>query len=539
MDLTRRDALRAGGLALAGAAVVGTASAAVTTRDLRIDSWDGTELAATLFLPSGTGEHPAVLMTHGWGSDRSMAKARAQRYVEHGYVVLKYDSRGFGESEGEVGVDGPNEVKDAQTLITWLANHSRVLSEGDDPVVGMDGESYAGGIQLNTAAVDDRLDALVPRWAWHDLRYSLEPNGRPLDGAESYEDGVVKLGWAAALFGLGTAGSRGVTAGGNHHPDTYDTEGLSPRIHEALVKGLATNDIPDDEEAWFRARSPSHKLAAIDVPTLLISGWVDTLFTPKEAVANFRGLRETGTDARLLLFEGGHVAGPGLLPGNEHTDAAALAWLDTHLKGDGASDQPVVEFFDEQTATYRAAETIEPVGRDDPSLAVSEVLGSGSTVVANSIAPTSTSHFLPVDRDATETTAMRIDVPVERETTVFGAPEVELTATLLGTEARLFLKVYHVTDEGQTLVDGQVTPTRLTGAPGETVSETVSMEPFYREFAPGDTLRFVVATSDSGHASSRQSAGVEISHDETTITYPTRRALGAPSADHAAGDPSS
>ncbi|WP_255195668.1 CocE/NonD family hydrolase [Halorarius litoreus] len=530
MDLTRRDALRAGGLALAGTFATGTASAAVTTRDLRIDSWDGTELAATLFRPPGSDEHPALLMTHGWGLDRSTAEARAQTYAQNGYVVLTYDSRGFGESEGQVGVDGPNEVQDAQALITWLADQSRVRADGDDPVVGMDGESYAGGIQLNTAAVDDRLDAIVPRWCWHDLRYSLEPNGRPLDGAENYEDGVVKVGWAAALFGLGTAGSRGVTAGGNNHPDTYDTEGLSPRIHEALVKGLATNDIPDDEEAWFRARSPSHKLADIDIPTLLISGWIDTLFTPKEAVANFRGLRETGTDARLLLFNGGHVAGPGLVPGNAHTDAAALAWLDTHLKGDGQSDRPVVEVFDEQTGTYRPADDIEPVGRDDPSLTVSDVLGSGSTPIINSVAPTSTSHFSPEDRDATEATAMRIDIPIERDTTVFGAPEVELTATLLGPEARLFLKAYHVTNDGATLIDGQVTPTRLTGAVGTTVSETVAMEPFYRRFAAGDTLRFVVATSDSGHATSRESAGVEVDHDATTIRYPTQRALGRPGA---------
>ena len=85
-------------------------------------------------------------------------------------MFCAYDSRGFGESGGEVGVDGPNEVADALTLLDQLALGEvggvsvNVTTDADGPVCAMDGLSYAGGIQLNTMAVStaDAADRLLP-----------------------------------------------------------------------------------------------------------------------------------------------------------------------------------------------------------------------------------------------------------------------------------------------------------------------------------------------------------------------------------------
>ena len=53
--------------------------------------------------------------------------------------------------------------------------------------MGMVGASYGGGIQLVTAAIDCRVDAIVPQIAWHSL--GTEPlqgaDGRRADGATS------------------------------------------------------------------------------------------------------------------------------------------------------------------------------------------------------------------------------------------------------------------------------------------------------------------------------------------------------------------
>lgn len=128
------------------------------TETLTIDSFDGTTIEASLYEPAGGDPQPAILMTHGWGGTRADREPLAELYASNGYVVPTYDSG------GAVGVDGPNEVGNAQRLLTWLADRESVRTDGEgDPRVGMDGYSYGAGIQLMTAIADDRLDALVPR----------------------------------------------------------------------------------------------------------------------------------------------------------------------------------------------------------------------------------------------------------------------------------------------------------------------------------------------------------------------------------------
>ena len=58
----------------------------------------------------------------------------------------------------------------------------------------MSGASYGGGIQLVTAAIDSRLDAIAPDIAWHSLVTSL------------YKAQSPKAGWGSALFALGVEG---------------------------------------------------------------------------------------------------------------------------------------------------------------------------------------------------------------------------------------------------------------------------------------------------------------------------------------------
>ena len=112
------------------------------------------------------------------GSDRKSDRVtrKADHYASHGYVVLTYDSRGFGDSGGVVGLNGPDEVRDARTLIDRLTGRGDIVHDAaGDPRLGMDGYSYSGAIQLLTAAEDDRIDTVVPRITWNDLEFRWRP----------------------------------------------------------------------------------------------------------------------------------------------------------------------------------------------------------------------------------------------------------------------------------------------------------------------------------------------------------------------------
>ena len=51
------------------------------------------------------------------------------------------------------------------------------MESEDDPLIGMVGGSYGGGIQLATAGTPDkRIDAIVPTITWNSLNQSLYPS---------------------------------------------------------------------------------------------------------------------------------------------------------------------------------------------------------------------------------------------------------------------------------------------------------------------------------------------------------------------------
>ena len=51
---------------------------------------------------------PALLLAHGFGSDRSSLDEAARAWAREGYVVLTWSARGFGASGGTIGLNDPD-----------------------------------------------------------------------------------------------------------------------------------------------------------------------------------------------------------------------------------------------------------------------------------------------------------------------------------------------------------------------------------------------------------------------------------------------
>ncbi len=238
---------------------------------------------------------------------RRSARSASAPLRAAGYNVLTWDPRGFGDSGGVVQVDSPDaEGRDVKKLVSYVAKQPEAkLDRKRDPRVGMTGASYGGGIQLTAAALDKRIDAIVPDIAWHSLTTSL------------YQDSTFKAGWGSILYSLGKAMGT-----------------LDPHIDSAAQQGETTGHISKADEAWFRSRGPGDLVKRIKVPTLLIQGTVDTLFTLDEAITNYRILSHNGVPVKMLWFCGGH-GGCLTDPGDpDRIDDATLAWLGRWLKRD-------------------------------------------------------------------------------------------------------------------------------------------------------------------------------------------------------------
>jgi predicted acyl esterase len=527
---TRRGVLgRIGSVAAFAALGTRTARGAESyeiQRGLRITSWDGSDIAADLYVPDVEEPHPSMLITHGWGGDkRSGTVTRlADLYASNGYVVLAYDSRGFGESDGEASVDGPKETRDASALVTWLAGHSEVRNDGpDDPKVGMDGISYGGAIQPLTAVEDDRLDAIVPRWFWFDLAYGSVPNG------------VYKHGWDSGFRALGPPSTRGISSGDGKPSGEDVRHGVDEEFYEFWLEALATGEYPDDGLAYLLERSPKLDIESLSTPMLAIQGWYDTAQPPNQAVWTYQAAREQGVPAKLLLFGGGHTitdtAGP---KQRRFLDRSALSFIEEHVRGvDDACKLAPITMYETQTGEWQSATQWPPRRTTLASGRFGAVASGESTTIANSVAPSSTSQLAPVNTE-TESTSASFDFPIRRDCEIVGTPRISLALEPLGTTSFAFVKVYHLRDNGSgELINNQATPFRADTTPMSTSVQQVGGElaAFQRSFDQGDTLRVTVATTDAGFASARESIGVRIHHSvdhPSTATFPVIGMTGGP-----------
>ncbi|WP_246983803.1 CocE/NonD family hydrolase [Halorientalis marina] len=488
-SVNRRNFLRStgvlvGGLTLgSGTAAAGRSGFGVSTEDYTISSWDGTDLEATLYTPDGSGPFPAVLMTHGWGAFRQspLTAGKALTYAKNGYAVLTYDSRGFGGSDGVVGLDGPKETRDGQALIDWLAGRDEIALEGSgNPKVGMDGISYAGGIQFQVAAADDRVDAIVPRITWNDLNYSLAPNG------------VVKSGWLTILLGLGTLG----TVDGDE--ETRVTEDL----YEWYEESLWNNEVPEDAVEAFESRSVACK-DDFDTPTYLVQGWDDTLFKPNEALWTYNRLQDEGVDSRLAFYEGGHAVEEIAVPldARNYMNQRAVDWMDIHLRGE-SRDVPQTASWLKSSDEFRTDPQFPPAGVSDATYELGDADRDGDDRIER------WSWFY--DESVTYSWSVGEDIEV------VGVPSFDLTFDVKKTEARLFFNLLH---NGEKINDvGEVY--RI---PDEGQQRIQFEYPALQRFvSAGDTLGLKVSVSNPFYLDSRESDGVVVQPSESRIHLPQR-----------------
>ena len=175
-------------------------------------------------------------------------------------------------------IDHPEfEGRDAQALVDFIAEQAEAeLDAPGDPRLGMSGGSYGGGIQLILAGLDERVDVIAPTIAWNSLVTSL------------FKAGKVKIGWGLALSGLGVPQS---IVPGIFSPAGVQTGNQSEQFFSTIVDGAATGGVSAANRQWFAEHGPDYLLEKIKVPTLIVQGTVDTLFTLDEAAAQLRGAR--------------------------------------------------------------------------------------------------------------------------------------------------------------------------------------------------------------------------------------------------------
>ena len=499
------------------AALLLAAAPAAHARDDSVTSFDGTKIVLSFFPAEGlaAGQRaPTVLIGHGWGQSRDTDQNSEGRedlfgvigpgpFRRAGFNVLTWDARGFGQSGGTVMSDHPDfEARDVQALIDYVAKQPEAAVESPgDPRVGMSGGSYGGGIQFITAARDSRLDVIAPDIAWNSLVTAL------------FKDRSVKAGWGTALFGAGVPSSLapGLVGG--------ETGTLDPHISSAYTQGLTSGDISDENRAWFDEHGPHQMLDRIQIPTFLVQGTADTLFTLQEAVDNYGGIERNGKPLKMMWFCGGHGACLSGTGEPKHLQNAVISWFRRHLKGESAVDTgPKFEWLADD-AKWRS-------GGGYPLPAKPPLTGDGAGTLP--IAQSGSGEPLIAATPAANAVNVAISKP-PGDTQIVGAPKLELTYS--GTAGPA--PGTHVYAQIVNLATGQVVGNQATPIPvtldGAEHSIVRPLEPLAAAATAGSSYQLQIAPSTAVYGPQRAAGAVTFSriHVEVPTIDAEAAAAGA------------
>ena len=398
--------------------------------------------AAGLAIPGNTNPLSEFLGTN----DRIVPGIEPLR--DAGYNVVTWDPRGEFASGGVLQMNNPfYEGRDVSAIITWTLTQPETTT---NQRIGMVGASYGGAIQLVSAAIDPRIDAIVPSITYNSLNSSLDPSG------------VFKTSWATLLL--------------------YYMEASKARINRQLYTGILTGDLfgvaTQSFQAVLASSGPTVLVDDITAPTLLIQGTADVLFPLQQAVDTATTLSANGVPVKMVWFCGGHntCLNPG--GGNRTTIINdTMAWLDQYVKEDGtpADSIPTFEWQDQTGQSYTS-----PHLPSDPAFYGTPITDSGADGILPIISllggsgPESRAGFPRSLADGAPAT-IAVNVPLNLPATpthIVGAPTLSFTYSGIGTSRTVYAQIV---DTKTGLVLGYaVTPIPVT-LNGTTQTATVNL----------------------------------------------------------------
>ena len=432
-----------------------------------------------------------------------------------GFNVITWDPRGEWASGGVMELDSPfYEARDVSSIISWATSADnvaarQVATDAGDPRVGMVGGSYGGGIQLTTAAIEPRLDAITPSIAWNTLTESLFPtnNFKTVIGSE-------------LLLALIATRAR-----------------VNSQVYPAIITGDLFNILSPDAQAVLTNAGPAMLSGLITAPSLFLQGTVDILFELDAANVNAQLIlgNNPTVPVKTTWFCGGH--GVCLLPESKQEQQGnlimnnTLQWLDAYVAGNsGAAESiPVFQWWD-QTGQYYSS----PLAPFDPAFTNPDPLtygssGGGLVLVpllggsgpsAASVPPDvpnvfSTAFSLASGSPARN--AVNLDLTVPVGTRIAGAPTLAFSYRGLGTSRAVYAQL--VDNATGQVVGNIVTSVPVTLDGRERTVEIPLADIAYTVYSPADSLTLQITSSALPYANITAWGFIDIS--DISLDVPT------------------
>jgi pimeloyl-ACP methyl ester carboxylesterase len=144
---------------------------------------------------------PGIVLSHGYGANRSELLTLSFELWKAGYHVLVYDLRGHGESPVKWSGLGTYEKDDLLSAIKFLKNQK--TEKGEDLLdgrVGLYGVDLGGYVSIVVSSQDPLVKAVAVDSIYPDVRHFIRHRLKTIVGSESgFASKLVDSSWANAM----------------------------------------------------------------------------------------------------------------------------------------------------------------------------------------------------------------------------------------------------------------------------------------------------------------------------------------------------
>jgi uncharacterized protein len=233
-------------------------------------------------------DHPEIL-EGSTGKYQNWETTDPERWVPHGYAVVRVDSRGAGWSPGFMDPNSPREIDDLSQCIEWAG--TQPWSNGK---VGMLGISYYASNQWRVAGTHPpHLAAIIP-WEGQNDRY--RDSGYHGGILSEFQKRWAKHQVSAIQYGTGERARKNPNTGESvAGPVTLSEEELAKNRIDVFDE-LKKHPLDD---RWHRERSAD--LSLVTTPLLTCANWGGQGIHPR---GNFNGFIESRSRQKWLEAHG-------------------------------------------------------------------------------------------------------------------------------------------------------------------------------------------------------------------------------------------
>ena len=272
-------------------------------------------MAAVIHVPDDlkAGEkRAAVVVLHGFGSNKNggISKAAFELFSSLGYITLRFDMRGCGDSEGQRGrVICLEQVKDTQAAIDFLCTQDVV----DQSKIGVMGHSFGAAVAVYAAGVDKRIAACISTGGWG-------------DGEKKFRKQHASDAQWKKFTDMMALGREKLAKGESMMVPRYDIVPIQPGLRDQLSPGSITEFPYEVVESMFNFKANEVVGQIAPRPLLLLHPSNDNV-TPTEQSIDLFAHAGQPTDLHLFANTDHFILGEG----NTLVIDLVSAWLKKNL----------------------------------------------------------------------------------------------------------------------------------------------------------------------------------------------------------------